>query len=35
MTGYTFLKKLKNLNIWPIAPASGDSGDDCGEADGM
>jgi hypothetical protein len=30
-----FVKLLALRPLWPIVPASGDSEDDCGEADGM
>jgi hypothetical protein len=30
-----FVRQLALRPLWPIVPASGDSEDDCGEADGM
>jgi hypothetical protein len=32
---FVFLGYLHCGQSWPIVPASGDSEDDCGEADGM
>jgi hypothetical protein len=30
-----YVRLLALLPLWPIVPASGDSDNDCGEADGM